>query len=664
MYTTMANTVSFPLATLGAKVGKEELYKVLYQELTKSMKEEDVAGIQIYPSDWPRKVQITLRDKGMKEKLAIEGIDIFGMHVELKDESSVLQKVIVRDAPIEWDDNLICDILCGYGKIVRIQREMIYYEGQKTSWTTGTRYVYMCPIEIPIPTRLTIPQGDQQVTISVWYQRKDSQGPRPVKCAKCGEHDHATSWCKQEQKVCYICKSSAHVQKDCPQNDGCKHSDSVVCFMSEKSVLSNFNMECPVTIGSQTYTCNEQYIQAEKAAMFMDFERAEEIMACSNPREMKRLGNKIRNYNDKEWKEAQHDVVITCVREKFKSHAKARQYLLDTGSKKIGEATKSRVWGIGYHISEPNVLNVESWAGANKMGKILEEVREEIRSEEVDDLIQSASMQMQAAASLVSSDKNKETGDESQVVTEVPMDTTTPDPKSPSPPPEVTTNHSDVTTGSNPQHPEKDYCVCIGDSNVKDMEIAPHIPADMLMVAVSGTAVEDVESRVKEIQLGPKEVKVVALHVGTCSWKYTGKVTDAEAVYREYVEALTATSTKFPHAEIVISSVPPRIMPTTLIGNVTSQRVNDINSEAEKLNRKLRLLTEGETNLSFCDNDPGLKLGDTPCEDLYSKTDITGVHLNKKGKCILEDNLTDKIREAFYKCRLQHEWDIIPMPKK
>ncbi len=111
-------TISFPIAALGARVNKGEIYKELYKEIRAHVKEEDVVGVQIYPADWPRKVQITLRDKEVKEKLVIEGLDIFCKHVDLKDESSTLHRVVVKDAPMEWDDAKLSDIFDNYGKVV------------------------------------------------------------------------------------------------------------------------------------------------------------------------------------------------------------------------------------------------------------------------------------------------------------------------------------------------------------------------------------------------------------------------------------------------------------------------------------------------------------------------------------------------------------------
>ena len=53
--------------------------ELLYKELViKVLKEEEVSGIQLYPAGWPRKLQLTVKDEGLKEKILMEGLDIFG----------------------------------------------------------------------------------------------------------------------------------------------------------------------------------------------------------------------------------------------------------------------------------------------------------------------------------------------------------------------------------------------------------------------------------------------------------------------------------------------------------------------------------------------------------------------------------------------------------
>ena len=78
---------------------------LLYKELViKVLKEEEVSGIQLYPAGWPRKLQLTVKDEGLKEKILMEGLDIFGKHIEWQDENNVLTKVILWDSPVEFTE--------------------------------------------------------------------------------------------------------------------------------------------------------------------------------------------------------------------------------------------------------------------------------------------------------------------------------------------------------------------------------------------------------------------------------------------------------------------------------------------------------------------------------------------------------------------------------
>ena len=93
----MRLTVSFPVGVLG-DISHVELYSELYKGITEVVDEIDVAGIQIYPSKWPRKVLITLKGEDVKEALMIAGITVLGQHIELRDESQNLVKVTIKDA--------------------------------------------------------------------------------------------------------------------------------------------------------------------------------------------------------------------------------------------------------------------------------------------------------------------------------------------------------------------------------------------------------------------------------------------------------------------------------------------------------------------------------------------------------------------------------------
>ena len=375
-------------------------------------------------------------------------------------------------------------------------------------------------------------------------------------------------------------------------------------------------------------------------------------MRCTDPREMKRLGNQIKNYDDRKWSETRRDIVYTCVHQKFTTHSNARECLLNTEEKSIGEATRSRVWGVGLHISDPRVLDHSQWCGYNIMGEILMVVRRELRGGD-----------MEVASEATESSPAK--ADESSPAK---VDQSSPAKADESSPAKADESTSMVIDSPSAEpgarnKSKRPFVVCIGDSNMRGLNVTTHIPVDVVTAAAGGTRIEDVEERISEIQLPPSEVKVVALHVGTCSWKsFEEPVRQADVVYREYIEALTAVSTRFPHSEIVISSIPARLI---MNSDPNRAKINtDINTQTDLLNKKLCQLCQTESNLSFIDNDVGLKVDAHPCADLYSRTDITGVHLGSKGRCILEDNLRDKVQEAFFKSRLQQEWDIVATPKK
>ena len=67
-----------------------------------------------------------------------------------------------------------------------------------------------------------------------------------------------------------------------------------------KACLSQW-FQCPFIVDNQYYNCAEQYMMAEKARIFGDEEIRQQIFAEYNQVAMKKLGRKVRNYNDITW---------------------------------------------------------------------------------------------------------------------------------------------------------------------------------------------------------------------------------------------------------------------------------------------------------------------------------------------------------------------------
>ena len=611
----MKLTVSFPWGVLGS-VSNSEFYNRIHQGLTEIVDEKDVRGVQVYPAQWPRKVLITLNERQAKEALLIAGINVFGQHIELKDENEEFTRVTVKDLMVGFPDQTLADALSNYGTVVKIENEMIHVNGKKTSWTTGTRYVSMCPLIETIPQRLSFTFGDKQITASVWYKRPVAENK---KCRKCGG-DHSENECSYEALVCYLCKGD-HKRQNCPQYDGSRESNEAFCFMSKRSPLSNFNTDYPITIKNETYSCNEMYIQEQKALLFGDFGRASLIREAKEPNVMKDLGKKVTGYVDHIWKAKAEDITMTCNRAKVYQHEAIQAYLLKTGNKKIGEGTVDRLFGIGVHISSPLCLNHQEWPGKNLMGNILMELRSEL-------------LFLKAAS-------NDSRGDleNSQHSKTVLLDGKDIDSDS------MTENTKANSASDEPI--QKNCVLLLGDSNLKGVQL-DLIEVDLSVIKVVGSQakINDIDKLLNEVSLESDQVEVIMVHLGSYNWSSSdtkGQVS-AEEVYRDYVEALNTCSTQFPNAVFVLSSILPRAPSTD---NPSSPQL-EINAERAKLNELLFQMSRSESNVFYVDNDVSLHdLEQNVNSYLYMDNDESGLQLNEMGSIILSDNLTQGIRKVF-----------------
>lgn len=136
-----------------------------------------------------------------------------------------------------------------------------------------------------------------------------------------------------------------------------------------KSLYSNRTLNC----------CNaEQYMMAEKALLFKDFESYEKIMDSKNPRTIKALGRKVKNFNQAIWLENCQKIVTRGNFLKFTQNEGLKELLLLTDKKEIAEASPyDKIWGIGIGLNS-NAKDKTKWTGQNLLGKCLMRVRNRI----------------------------------------------------------------------------------------------------------------------------------------------------------------------------------------------------------------------------------------------------------------------------------------------
>lgn len=146
-----------------------------------------------------------------------------------------------------------------------------------------------------------------------------------------------------------------------------------------KSCLSQWYM-CSFMVEDVSYNCAEQYMMAEKARIFGDFDAWLHIMASYDPMFIKKLGRKVRNFNGYVWKKNCQEIVKRGNLAKFLQNPKLMDYLLGTGDKILVEASpKDTIWGIGLAEDAPEVCNLHLWQGENLLGFTLMEVRDMLR---------------------------------------------------------------------------------------------------------------------------------------------------------------------------------------------------------------------------------------------------------------------------------------------
>jgi ribA/ribD-fused uncharacterized protein len=150
----------------------------------------------------------------------------------------------------------------------------------------------------------------------------------------------------------------------------------------DNGYLSNwYPAKFELTCEGKTYQFQnvEQAMMASKAKVFGDLEIFNEILTTSDPKSVKKLGRKVKNFDEKIWDKYKKQIVKTSVQSKFTYNPLLLKKLLSTQNDYIAEDSPyDKIWGIGTRskIQKEN----RSWPGKNLLGVILMELREEFKN--------------------------------------------------------------------------------------------------------------------------------------------------------------------------------------------------------------------------------------------------------------------------------------------
>ncbi len=160
---------------------------------------------------------------------------------------------------------------------------------------------------------------------------------------------------------------------------------SVVGFFHENKDYGCFSnwYHAEFDYGREHFVNSEQFMMYQKVMMFRKYDLATQIMETANPAACKKIaGQKFPEFDPDLWERTCKTIVKRGVKAKFVQNPDILEILLETGTAIIAECSPyDTKWGIGIDISDPDRNVIAKWKGKNLLGRILMEVRDEIRQE-------------------------------------------------------------------------------------------------------------------------------------------------------------------------------------------------------------------------------------------------------------------------------------------
>ena len=147
------------------------------------------------------------------------------------------------------------------------------------------------------------------------------------------------------------------------------------------SPFSNF-YECKFVEGDNVWSSSEQCFMAKKAVFFGDRETFLEIIQATTPIEAKKLGRKVKNFDEKAWSEVSFNMMYEAVYAKFSQNEDLKTLLLseEYENKSFVEGSPyDSIWGVKMYWDNPKIDDENNWKGENRLGKVLDKVREELK---------------------------------------------------------------------------------------------------------------------------------------------------------------------------------------------------------------------------------------------------------------------------------------------
>ena len=151
--------------------------------------------------------------------------------------------------------------------------------------------------------------------------------------------------------------------------------DKGIGFQSKHSFLSNMH-ECELVLDGFDFKSVEAAYQYERAKECGSRSDVRAVLEVDEPHHVKDVAKSITE--TPAWHKNKVHVMKNLLVKKFTENEDLKEKLINTGKKNLYELTYDRFWGCGIPITKANQVSSKDNPGANKLGKLLEEVRAEL----------------------------------------------------------------------------------------------------------------------------------------------------------------------------------------------------------------------------------------------------------------------------------------------
>ena len=162
---------------------------------------------------------------------------------------------------------------------------------------------------------------------------------------------------------------------------GLKVYDKHIAFWG--SAFSNF-YPCKFNLDDELWISSEQFFMACKARCFDDHESYKEIRKATTPEQAKKLGRKVKGFDDKIWDKVKYEIMLAGVYAKFSQNEDLKEFILSPefeGKYFVEGSPFDGVWGVKIDYRNSDIDDPEKWRGENLLGKVLNKVRERLKNE-------------------------------------------------------------------------------------------------------------------------------------------------------------------------------------------------------------------------------------------------------------------------------------------